>query len=71
MKYLLLLIIKIYQTLISPVIFGKHVCRFTPTCSEYAKQSITKHGIIKGGYLTIKRILNCNPFGKSGFDPVP
>tara|TARA_A100001234_G_scaffold3000_1_gene2412 strand:+ start:1647 stop:1802 length:156 start_codon:yes stop_codon:yes gene_type:complete len=45
-------------------------CRFTPTCSEYTKQAITKHGIIKGTFLGIKRISKCHPWGKSGYDPV-
>ena len=47
------------------------MCRYTPTCSEYAKDAILEYGPIKGSYLAIKRILRCNPFGGSGFDPVP
>jgi putative membrane protein insertion efficiency factor len=46
-------------------------CRFTPTCSEYARQAIIKHGPFKGLYLAIWRILRCNPWGGSGYDPVP
>ena len=46
-------------------------CRFIPTCSNYAIEAITVHGSIKGTYLTTKRILRCNPFGKAGYDPVP
>lgn len=45
-------------------------CRFTPTCSEYAKQALSKYGFLKGWSLAIKRILRCNPFGKSGYDPL-
>lgn len=46
-------------------------CRFHPTCSEYAKEAIEKYGFIKGWFLSIKRICRCNPFGGSGYDPVP
>lgn len=46
-------------------------CRFTPTCSEYAVQALKKYGPLKGLYLAIKRILRCNPWGGSGYDPVP
>ncbi|MFH1412923.1 MAG: membrane protein insertion efficiency factor YidD [bacterium] len=45
-------------------------CRFRPTCSEYSIQAILKYGAIKGGLLTIKRILRCNPFNKGGYDPL-
>lgn len=47
------------------------MCRFTPTCSNYAIEAIEVHGVIKGGWLGIMRILRCNPWGGSGFDPVP
>jgi putative membrane protein insertion efficiency factor len=46
-------------------------CRYTPTCSEYAIEAIKKYGIIKGIYLAVKRIISCNPWGGSGYDPVP
>ena len=46
------------------------MCRFTPTCSEYAKQAISKYGVLKGLFLSIKRILKCHPFGKYGYDPL-
>ena len=46
-------------------------CRFHPTCSEYAKTALESHGLIKGIWLTIKRVSKCNPLGGSGFDPVP
>lgn len=67
-KKIFIKIINIYQ------FFSKmtpRVCRFYPTCSEYAKQAITKYGILKGGYLSIKRILKCHPFHPGGYDPVP
>ncbi len=46
-------------------------CRYSPTCSKYSIESFKKHGLIKGGKLSIKRILTCHPFGNSGYDPVP
>ena len=67
--FLLCLPIVFYQTCISP--FTPPSCRFTPTCSEYAKQALRKHGPIKGLYLAVWRILRCNPWGGSGYDPVP
>lgn len=47
------------------------VCRFTPTCSEYAYRAIEKYGVLKGGFLALRRIIRCHPFSKGGFDPVP
>lgn len=68
MKKLLIKVIKIYQ--VTPL--GCHnKCRFTPTCSNYMIQALSEHGLIKGLYLGIKRILRCNPFGSYGYDPVP
>jgi hypothetical protein len=67
--WLLVWPIRFYQLAISPLLGPS--CRFTPTCSEYAKQALIKHGPIKGMYLAIWRILRCNPWGGSGYDPVP
>lgn len=61
--------IKLYQGLISP--FTPAACRYQPTCSAYAKEAIQRYGPFKGGYLALKRILSCHPWGKSGYDPVP
>ena len=61
--------IKLYQILISPYL--PNSCRYTPTCSNYAIEALKKHGVIKGVYLSIRRILSCNPWGGSGYDPVP
>ena len=66
---LLVLPIRFYQICISPLLGPS--CRFTPTCSEYARQAILKHGPFKGLYLAIWHILRCNPWGGSGYDPVP
>jgi len=69
LSYPLILLIKLYQYLISPLIGPK--CRFTPTCSHYAVEAFKKHGLFKGGWLTIRRISRCHPWGGSGPDPVP
>ncbi|MEP0369156.1 MAG: membrane protein insertion efficiency factor YidD [Cyclobacteriaceae bacterium] len=58
-----------YQYCISPLF--PSTCRYTPTCSHYAKEAITKHGVLKGLKLAIKRISRCHPWGGSGYDPVP
>jgi len=65
----LILLIRIYQYTISP--YFPASCRYTPTCSSYGVDAIKKHGPFKGGWLTLKRFLSCNPWGGSGFDPVP
>ncbi len=65
----LILLIRIYQVTLSPFI-GRN-CRYIPTCSNYGIEAIKKYGAIKGGWLTFKRILSCNPWGGSGYDPVP
>lgn len=64
-----LLLIRIYQYSISPLLGAS--CRFTPTCSQYGVEAITKYGPFKGGWLTLKRIGRCNPWGGHGHDPVP
>jgi putative membrane protein insertion efficiency factor len=64
-----IIIIKIYQLLISPLFPSS--CRYTPTCSYYAAEALKKHGLFKGGWLGIKRISKCHPWGGSGYDPVP
>lgn len=69
LSYPLLLLIWLYQKLISPLLPSS--CRYTPTCSHYAKEALLKYGLIKGGYLAAKRILSCHPWGGHGHDPVP
>ncbi len=68
MKKILIGIIKIYQKIPGP---WHGYCKHIPTCSEYMKQAIEVHGIFKGIYLGIKRLLKCNPWGSFGYDPVP
>lgn len=67
--YPLIFIIKIYQFIFSPLI-GKN-CRYLPTCSEYAIESLKLHGLLRGSFFAIRRILKCHPFGGHGFDPIP
>ena len=67
--WLLILPIRFYQLAISPL--TPPSCRFTPTCSEYARHALIKHGPVKGLLLAVGRVLRCNPWGGSGYDPVP
>ena len=73
LKKIFIFIIILYQRLVSPYL--PHSCRFQPTCSEYAKEAIKKHGIIKGVTLASKRLTKCHPIkflgGSEGYDPVP
>ena len=70
MKNLLLRLIKFYQRGISPFLPAR--CRYSPTCSQYAVEAITKYGAAKGGWLAFKRLMRCHPFSKRDyFDPVP
>ena len=69
LTYPFILIVKFYQSYISPLI-GPN-CRYTPTCSQYSIISLKKHGLFLGLYLFIKRIIKCNPLFKGGYDPVP
>lgn len=68
LSYPFIFLIKIYQKIISPWLGGS--CRYSPTCSQYGVEALQKHGLIKGGWLTIKRIARCNPWGGHGHDPV-
>ena len=67
-KNLLLVIISLYQKISA---YTPARCRFYPTCSEYTKQAILKYGVIKGGWLAIRRICRCHPLNEGGYDPVP
>lgn len=66
---ILILPIKFYQYFISP--YFPAACRYTPTCSAYSIEALRRHGPIKGLWLSLKRILSCNPWGRHGYDPVP
>ena len=68
-KKTMIALIRFYQKIISPML--PNVCRYKPSCSEYFIEALQIHGIFKGSYLGIKRILRCHPWGGSGYDPVP
>ncbi|MDJ0660834.1 MAG: membrane protein insertion efficiency factor YidD [Crocosphaera sp.] len=69
MKKILILLIKVYRKLISPLFPPS--CRFRPTCSQYTLEAIEKFGALQGSFLGLKRILRCHPFHPGGYDPVP
>jgi putative membrane protein insertion efficiency factor len=61
--------IRVYKRFVSPLMPAR--CRFVPSCSSYAVEALSEHGALRGGWLTIRRLLRCQPFARSGFDPVP
>lgn len=69
MKRIFMALVRFYQKGISPFLGAQ--CRYTPTCSAYALEALDKYGPWKGGWLALKRILSCNPWGGHGQDPVP
>ncbi|NBH71476.1 membrane protein insertion efficiency factor YidD [Clostridiaceae bacterium] len=66
----LILLIRGYQIFLSPMKMRTH-CIYTPTCSQYAIEALQKHGVVKGLWLSIRRILRCHPWAEGGYDPVP
>ena len=68
-SYLIIGLVRFYQYAISPLTMAS--CRYTPSCSAYAVEAVKKHGPAKGGWLALKRIISCNPWGGHGHDPVP
>ena len=69
MKFLLVGLVKLYQGVLSPYL--PNACRYTPTCSQYMIEAIEKHGVGKGGWLGLKRLASCHPWGGHGHDAVP
>ncbi len=70
-KKLTLGVLDVCILVVRPLLGPRGVCRFTPTCSQYAKEAVAKHGALKGCYLATKRLLKCHPFHAGGYDPVP
>lgn len=71
MKVVFIFLIKLYQILLSPIKGSIASCRFYPSCSHYSIQAFQKYGVRKGFFLSIRRILRCNPWNIGGYDPVP
>ena len=69
LQWLAILFIRCYQLIISPIIGPR--CRFTPSCSHYAIEAIKRHGMIRGCWLTARRLVKCHPLNEGGYDPVP
>ena len=67
-KYLLLKLISFYKSFLSPYFGGN--CKYEPSCSNYSHEAISKHGVLKGSFLTILRLVKCNPFSRGGYDPI-
>jgi len=74
-QHILIFAVRVYRCVLSPAkaaLFGPHGrCRFTPTCSQYALEAIRRHGALRGGWLTTRRLCRCHPWGGCGDDPVP
>ncbi|WP_420848211.1 membrane protein insertion efficiency factor YidD [Natranaerofaba carboxydovora] len=68
MKFFFILLIRFYKSCVSPLF--PNTCRFYPSCSSYAMEAVIKYGVLKGCFLSLKRILKCNPFFSGGYDPV-
>jgi hypothetical protein len=69
LTYPFVALVRLYQVAISP--YTPSTCRYTPTCSHYTIEALQKRGLLVGGWLSIKRIFSCHPWGGSGYDPVP
>ena len=76
-KKIVLLLIKVYQKTLSldhgllSFVYSERLCRYHPTCSQYTYTAISRFGLLKGGWMGLKRVLSCTPWSEGGFDPVP
>lgn len=66
---LLVILVRAYQWILSPIL--PRSCRFEPTCSSYAVEALSRHGAVRGGWLALRRLARCHPWGSGGYDPVP
>ena len=69
MKRVVLALLRAYQYLIRPLLGAN--CRFYPSCSDYAREAVERHGVLSGSWLALKRLARCHPYHPGGFDPVP
>jgi putative membrane protein insertion efficiency factor len=69
MKQAVQFVLRMYKRIVSPML--PHSCRFVPTCSEYAMEAVERHGVARGLWLALKRLMGCHPFGRAGVDLVP
>lgn len=69
MRRVVVLLLRAYKRLISPLL--PPACRFYPTCSEYAAEAVANHGLLRGGWLALRRVARCHPYNPGGYDPVP
>jgi putative membrane protein insertion efficiency factor len=69
MRAVLIALIRVYQLFLSPLL-GNH-CRFYPSCSQYAREALERHGVLRGGWLAMRRLSRCHPWHPGGLDPVP
>lgn len=69
MKWVLILFVRAYQVVLGPLL--PSMCRFYPSCSVYAIEALERHGALRGGWLTVRRLVRCQPFCAGGYDPVP
>lgn len=68
-RHSVVFLLRAYQLALSPIL--PPACRFEPSCSRYASEAVATHGVLRGGWLALRRVLRCHPWSDTGFDPVP